>query len=81
MVLTLNSPMPRLRLEQQIVGGEDYLNEVSSAAARFGEAAQEISGSGVAFSFPYFFWLSKRNRVASRARATTLTAAWVYFKT
>ena len=32
--------------------------------------SKEISGSGVAFSFPYFFWQSKRNRVASRARAT-----------
>ena len=42
----------------------------SSAAAQLFEAAQETSGSGVAFSFPYFFWLSKRNRVASRARAT-----------
>ena len=44
----------------------------SSAAAQLFEAAQEISGSGVAFSFPYFFWLRKRNRVASRARATDL---------
>ena len=38
------------------------------AAAQLFEAAQEISGSGVAFSLPYFFWLRKRNRVVSRAR-------------
>ena len=57
-----------------MVGGEDCLSEASSAAAP--DAAlrpKKISGSGVAFSFPYFFWLSKRNRVANRARATIST--------
>ena len=58
-----------------MVGGEDCLSaeKASSAAAKLFEAAQDISGSRVAFSFPYFFLLSKRNRVASRATATVLT--------
>ena len=54
-----------------MVGGEDCLSVASSAAAP--DAAlrlKEISGGRVAFSFPYFFWLSKRNRVASHASAT-----------
>ena len=49
---------------------EDCLNEVSSAAAQLFEAAQEISGSGVAFSLDSYFWLSKRKKLASRAKAT-----------
>ena len=36
----------------------------SSAAAQLFEAAQEISGSGVAFSLVSFFWLSKRKKLA-----------------
>jgi len=69
-----------------MAGGEDCLNEVSSAAApdaalRPKEASiwlpqfakplkwqAKCDGSGVAFSFPYFFWLSKRNRVANKAK-------------
>ena len=37
------------------VFGEDCLSEASSAAAQFCEAAQEISGSGVSFSWVTFF--------------------------
>ena len=53
---------------------EDCLSaeSASSAAAQLFDAAQDTSGSGAAFSFPYFFWLSKRNKVDSRARATVL---------
>ena len=47
---------------------EDCLNEVSSAAAQLFEAAQEISGSGVAFSLVSFFWLSKRKKLAKRRK-------------
>ena len=55
MVLTLNSPMPRLRLEQQIVGGEDYLNEVSSAdAPDVALGSKETSSSGGSLFFPLF---------------------------
>ena len=36
----------------------------SSAAAQLFEAAQEINGSGVAFSLVSFFWLSKRKKLA-----------------
>ena len=72
MVLTLNPLAALSSTAKAGVFGEDCLSEASSAAARFSEVAQEIGGSGVAFSFPYFFWLSKRNRVASRARATSL---------
>jgi hypothetical protein len=32
--LVYQSPVPRLRLERQMVSGEDCLNEVSSAAAQ-----------------------------------------------
>ena len=39
---------------------EDCLNEVSSAAAQLFEAAQEISGSGVAFFLDTYSWLSKK---------------------
>ena len=55
-----------------MVVGEDCLSAKSASSAAAPYAAlrpKEISGSGVAFSFPYFFWLRKRNRVVSRAKA------------
>ena len=43
-----------------MLNGEDCLNEVSYAAAQLFEAAQEISGSSVAFSF--LFLLAKQKK-------------------
>jgi hypothetical protein len=34
-------------------------------AARLGEAAQETSSAGAAFSLVSFFWLSKRKKLAA----------------
>ena len=57
-----------------MVGGEDCLGVASSAAAPYAALSpKEISGSGVAFFLDTFSWLSKRNRVASRATATVFT--------
>ena len=54
-----------------MVGGEDCLNEVSSAAApNAALRPKEISGSGVAFFLDTFSWLRKKKYLASRARAT-----------
>ena len=56
-----------------MVGGEDCLSAKSASSAAAPDAAlrpREISGSGVAFSLVSFFWLSKRKKLASRARAT-----------
>ena len=41
-----------------------------------GAKTEGWSGSGVAFSFPYFFWLSKRNRVANKAKKY-VTKNWI----
>ena len=66
-----------------MVGGEDYYNRLSaftqnnvlqhiySVGKTFTVLAlSEVGDAPCGYSFPYFFWLSKRNRVASRAKAT-----------
>ena len=72
MVLTF-IPLPRLRLEPadgRRRGLFERWKREFRSRPNCGAKTEGISGSGVAFSFPYFFWLSKRNRVASRASAT-----------
>ena len=52
-----------------MVGGEDCLNEVSSAAAPYAATSpREISGSGVAFFLDTFSWLRKKKYLASRVK-------------
>ena len=43
-----------------MLNGEDCMNEVSYAAVQLFEAAQEISGSGVAFSFLFLLGFQKK---------------------
>ena len=61
MVLTF-IPLPRLRLERQMVGGEACLSAESTSSAAAPDAAlrlKEISGGGAAFSFPISFGYAK----------------------
>jgi len=56
------TPCRAFGLSQQMVGGEDCLSEASSAAAPYAALRpKEISGSGVAFSFPLFL-LAKQKK-------------------
>ena len=74
MVLTL-IPLPHLRLERQMVSGEDCLSAESANSAAAPDAAlrpRETSGSGVAFFLDTFSWLRKKKYLASRATATVL---------
>ena len=57
---------------------EDWKSEFHSHHVDEALRPKEKSGSGVAFSLVSFFWLSKRKKLASRARATSYEHLQLY---